>query len=176
MSKHRQVTTLLMLVIFMIGFLLVGDLALAGKGGDIELKQLSEKIKNKQSDIDGLRKKVAAYEKSLTEERSKANSLKNQIYILETQIKKKEAEIKLNKQEIEATNLEIKKTEEEVAQAEEGIIDKQDKISSFLRQLYVQDQRTELEIVIMNDSISDFFNSLFCWYKTNSFLFNDNIL
>lgn len=166
-SKLGKIIVFLILVIFMAGFLMPVNLIVAqeatpagGQGGESEIRELSEGIKDKQSDIEELRKKIGIYEKNLEVERSKATSLKNQIYILETQIEKKEAEIELNEQEIEATNLEIKKTEEEIALAEEGIDDKQVKISSFLRQLYIQDQKTELEIIIMNESISDFFNSI----------------
>ncbi|NMC51490.1 peptidoglycan DD-metalloendopeptidase family protein, partial [Candidatus Kuenenbacteria bacterium] len=76
------------------------------------------------------------------------------------QINKKEAEIKLNEEEIQETELQIKKTGEDLDRTAKDIQDKQDKISKFMRELYQMDQNSDLEIIVMNDSISDFFNQL----------------
>lgn len=148
------------LAVLMAGFLLPSLDSLAQEGGESEIKELSDEIKDKQSDIEELRDKIEAYQQSLEAERSKASSLKSQIYILETQIQKKEAEIALNEEEISKTNLEIKKTTEEIVLNEASIDDKQLKLARFLRELYVQDQKNDLEIIIMNESIADFFNQI----------------
>ena len=129
-------------------------------GGDKTVEQLSGEIKEKQNNIDALREKINAYEKSLSEERSKSSSLRSQIYILETQIQKKEAEIQLNEDEIAETLLQIEKTQDEIKTTGNNIDDKQTKIARFLRELYQLDQKTDLEVVIMNKSISDFFNQM----------------
>ncbi|NMB47999.1 peptidoglycan DD-metalloendopeptidase family protein [Candidatus Kuenenbacteria bacterium] len=121
-------------------------------------EELSAEIKNKQGEIDALREKISAYEKSLGEERSKATSLRNQIYILETQIEKKEAEIQLNQDEIEETELNMKNTQAKIKKTGADIVDKQNKVSKFLRSLYQLDQKTDIEIIVMNESLSDFFN------------------
>ncbi len=129
-------------------------------GGPKEIKELSEQINNKQTAIKKLKEKIAAYEKNLEIERSKATSLKNQIYILETQIKKKEAEIKLKEEEIKKVNLEITKTEDEIATAEIKIDEHQQRLSKFLRELYREDQKKDIEIVVLYNSLSDFFNQI----------------
>ncbi|HOZ37059.1 MAG TPA: peptidoglycan DD-metalloendopeptidase family protein [bacterium] len=128
------------------------------EGTDKTAEELSVEIKNKQEEIDALREKISAYEKSLNTERSKSNNLKNQIYILETQIEKKEAEIQLNQEEIEETELNIKNTQAKIKETNAEIIDKQNKVSKFLRSLYQLDQKTDIEIVVMNESLADFFN------------------
>ncbi len=152
----KYLLLVILLIIFLLPFILWAQDATGGE--DIQL--LSQQIQTKQSKIDALKKKIKTYEKNLNIERAKSSSLKNQIYILETQIQKKESEIKLNQQEIEQIDLEIKKTQSEIKETLDGIKDKQKKLSNFLRELYRSDQKSEMEIVIMYDSISDFFNQL----------------
>lgn len=170
-NKYSKFAGFLMLVVLVAGFLVPGNLIAAqgatpqsshadGQGGQKEIQQLSDKIKNKQGDIEALRKKIAAYEKNLEAERSKSSSLKSQVYILETQIQKKEAEIELNRQEINTTNLEIKKVEDEIKLNSQNIADRQAKISAFLREIYRMDQKSNLEIIVLYDSISDFFGQI----------------
>jgi len=158
--KFSKINISLMLVILVAGFLwpLIDMQAQDASGGDIQ--ELSQEIQAKQSVIDDLKKKITAYEKSLETERAKSSSLKNQIYILETQIQKKESEIKLNQREIEQIDLETEKTQGEIEVALIEVADKQNKLSNFLRELYRNDQKSELEVLIMYDSISDFFNQL----------------
>ncbi len=159
-NKYIKIGAILLLVIWMAGFLLPQIGVLAQEGGDKEIQELSKGIKDKQDKIEELRDKIKAYQKSLEVERSKASSLKSQIYILETQIQKKEAEVALNKEEINKTNLEIKKTQEEMVINEANIKSKQKKLARFLRELYQMDQKNDLEIIIMNESIADFFNQI----------------
>jgi murein DD-endopeptidase MepM/ murein hydrolase activator NlpD len=168
MSKYRKVVSSLMLLILVAVFLVPSNTLIAEEGGEADIKELSSEIKDRQDDIEQLRKKIAAYEKSLDTERSKASSLKSQIYILETQIEKKQAEIELNVAEINATNLEIERTGEEIKLNTENVTDKQDKISTFLREMYAMDQKSDLEIVVMNSSISDFFRQLQATEKVQS--------
>ncbi|NCP17025.1 hypothetical protein COZ84_03430 [Candidatus Kuenenbacteria bacterium CG_4_8_14_3_um_filter_39_15] len=158
--NHKKIASLLILAVLVAGFLMPQNLITAQEGGEKEIQELSNEIKSKQSDIEELLEKIAAYEKNLEAERSKASSLKSQIYILETQIQKKEAEISLNQGEIDRANLEIKKTEEELLVNTKNIADKQTKVAAFLRELYRIDQKSDLEIIIMNKNISDFFGQL----------------
>lgn len=148
------------LFILLIGLLLLSANISAETGGTEEIKQLSDEIKSKQSQIDELRSKIEKYQKGLVTARSQSSSLKNQIYILETQIQKKEAEIELNHQEIEQTNLEIKKTEEEITANINASKDKRNKLGKLLREIYIMDQKNDLEIIINNESLSDFFHQL----------------
>ena len=156
MLKYKST---ILIAILLISFVLPANI-LAQSGGTQEIKELSEDIKAKQVNIEELRSKIDAYQESLAKARSQSGSLKNQIYILETQIQKKEAEIELNQDEIDKTNLEIKKTEEEIRQNIDDSEDKKSKLSNLLREIYRMDQKSDIEIVIMNESLSEFFSSL----------------
>ncbi len=156
--SKKQICILLLLITSVCG--LAFNSAQAQTGGDKEIKELSQQINDKQAAIKELRDKIAAYERSLEAERSKSSSLKSQIYILETQIKKKESEIKLNEEEIKKVNLEISKTEDEIKTAENKINQDEQSLSKFLRELYRQDQKKDIEIVVLYSSLSDFFNQI----------------
>ena len=145
------------LLILILGFILSPCYILAEVGGESEIKKLADEIKDKQVQIDELRAKIEIYQKNLSKAQSETNSLKNQIYILETKIDKKETEIKLNQEETEETNLEIKKTEEEIEYNAEETQDKKKKLGKLLRERYIIDQKNDLEIIILNESLSDFF-------------------
>lgn len=161
MSKFiKNFKIIIVLILLTAAYRLPFDYIQAQVGGPKEVKELSEQINNKRTEIKELKEKIAAYEKSLQVERSKANSLKNQIYILETQIKKKEAEIELKEEEIKKINLEITRTEDEIETAKIKINQHQKKLSKFLRELYRQDQKKDIEIIILYNSLSDFLNQI----------------
>lgn len=174
MTKKSKFSVLV-LAFLMLGFLFSPIIILAQEGGDAEVQQLSEDIKSKQDKIDELKDKISAYEANLETERSKSRSLQSQIYILEQQIQKKQAEIDLKEQEIEETNLQIQKTEEEITMTLNEVEDKKIKLASFLREIYRQDQKDDLEIVIMNESISDFFHQIQMTEQFQAKL-NDNLV
>ncbi len=134
--------------------------AAKNSGGEAEIKELNEKINQNQAKIKALKDKIAAYEKGLATERSKANSLKNQIYILNTQIEKKQAEIDLQEEEIKQTDLQIKQAEEKISLTQEKIARQRERLSALLREIYRQDQKKDIEIVLLYNSLSDFFNQL----------------
>jgi uncharacterized protein YlxW (UPF0749 family) len=76
-GKYIEIFVILALVVGTAGFLLPKTNILAEEGeegGTTEIQQLSEDIKDKQSQIEELRKKIDAYQQSLEIERSKANS------------------------------------------------------------------------------------------------------
>jgi len=154
--KINLITLLLICLLLPVNILAIQ----AEQGGQTEINQISDEIKDKQKQIDELYDKIDSYQNSLEQARSQSNSLKNQVYILETQIQKKQAEINLNEQEISQTNLEIKKTKQEIEQNQLDTEDKKNKLSSFLRQIYRSDQKDLLEILLLNNSLSDFFNQI----------------
>ncbi len=161
-NKNKKINLFIFLMIFLLGaiFYLPKIKALAAQGGATEINELSKKIKAKQANIETLRKKLKIYQKNLDTERAKTRSLKNQLVLLDTQIKQKETEIKLNAEEINKVNLEIEKTEEKIKTSQNSIESKKDEISKLIREIYREDQKNNLEIILMHDSISSYFNQL----------------
>ncbi len=159
-SKQYIFAIFVIIFVLMAGIFYMPKFGIAQLNSDKNVKELSSEIKNKQEEIESLREKISIYEENLAKERSKASSLKNQIYILEQQIQKKRTEIELLEGEIEKVNLEIQETKNEIKQAEKEIADKKNKLAKFLRKLYQFDQKNDLEVVLLNESISDFFSQI----------------
>jgi murein DD-endopeptidase MepM/ murein hydrolase activator NlpD len=174
LNKFFILTAIITLIV---GFFDIGkvNITQAEEGGEAAVSELSDQIKDKQNAIDELRKKIDVYEENLATERSKSDSLKNQIYILQTQIDKKEAEIQLTEDEMGETALQIEMTEGQIKDSELQIKDKQDKIARFLREIYRQDDKSDLEIIVMNSSIADFFNQLRATSEIQNEI-NDNLI
>ena len=148
------------IIIFLLGLFILPINLLAQSGGQTEIQELSSAIKDKQGQIEQLYNKIDQFQKQLDTARTQSSSLKNQIYILETQIEKKQVEIKVNEAEIASTNLEIQRTEQEIKTSEDRAEDKKAKLSRFLREIYADEQKTDLEIILLHDSISSFFNQI----------------
>lgn len=67
-------------------------------------------------------------------------------------------EIELTQKEIEQTDLEVAQTKAAISQTEREIRAEKKTLGAFVRTLYKMDSQSELEILLLNDSISDFFN------------------
>ena len=132
-------------------------------GGDDEIieeiQELNQDLQTRRQEIEDLKKQVEEYRQKIIAQRNEAFSLKNQISILDTQIAKTKVEIKAKEQEIELTKLDIQEVKAEIALFKKRIKQQKEKIAEVLRVIYQNDEKSYLEILLMNDSLSDFFNA-----------------
>jgi len=169
-NKSLKIKIIMRLKYF--GFLFLGFLLFASSirafssslpslGGELveqEIGQVSQELQTRRQEIEKLKKAVEEYRQKIVSQRNQAFSLQNQINILDTQIAKTKIEIKAKEQEIELIKLDIIETQKEIEQLEQKIKNKKEKLSEFLRVIYQNDEKSYLEILLMNDSLSDFFN------------------
>lgn len=120
--------------------------------------EIQVSITDKKKEVDALKEKVEQLQKSINARRSQASSLENQLAILAGQIERVEVEIELTQKEIEQTDLEVAQTKAAISQTEREIRAEKKTLGAFVRTLYKMDSQSELEILLLNDSISDFFN------------------
>ncbi|OGY75950.1 MAG: hypothetical protein A2295_03450 [Candidatus Jacksonbacteria bacterium RIFOXYB2_FULL_44_15] len=137
---------------------------LAGAGGDEdavneEINSLNQNLGTRRQEIEELKRQAEIYRQKIAQERSEAFTLKSQLSILNTQIAKMKIEIKVKQQEIELTRLDISETERKIAGLQKNIAYKKQQISEILRLVYQNDEKSYLEILLMNDSLSEFFNA-----------------
>jgi len=100
------------------------------------------------------------YENKLRENRSKRKSLQSTIYYLENKIKKLRNEIYQNNLMIKDLNYQIGDTESSIEENEKKIEETKEKMAEILRLLYEYDQKSLVEILLEEDSLSDFFDEL----------------
>lgn len=125
-----------------------------------EIKDLNKQITDKTKSIKELDSKAGEYNKIIEEKQAAKSTLQNELSLIENRIKRAEINIDRKVTEIEKTNLTIKETSLLIGQKEAQISLQKDQLSSLLREINRQDQRGRIEILLMNDSISDFFGYL----------------
>lgn len=124
------------------------------------LTEINQEIDTKRQALEELKKKTQTYEENLKIKQQEALNLNNQLAILDIQLSETSNQIQTVKVEIEQINLEIESLILQIAQKEEELSKEKDRLSEFVRILYYYDQKTYLEIFIVNNSFSDFFNQL----------------
>lgn len=120
--------------------------------------ELAAKIKERQASIESLNQQIDSYSRILGEKQGTISTLKNQIQTLDDQIKKAELIIQLKNEQIGETGLEINGLETEIASKEKDVTRQKDNIGEFIRVIQQNSQRSPLEILLSNDSLSNFYD------------------
>ncbi len=125
-----------------------------------EVNQLNSKITEKKNSIDTLQKEIDAYKENIKQIQGEAKTLKNQIAILENQVAKLNLDIQATQERIDETNLEIQALNIEIKDTEKQISDRKEKLGEYIKILNKQDQVSYLEILLLNENFSDFFDQM----------------
>ena len=122
------------------------------------IEEMNKRIEQKKNEIDDLLAKVKAYQDKIKESKKQAVTLNNQLGILNDEIEKNELDIQITQNQIQKTNLEIQTITITIDQKEKNLEKLRKQISEFMRELYRNDQVSYVEILVMNNSFSDFFD------------------
>ena len=125
---------------------------------NITVLELNQQIRDRKSKIENLRRQIATYERNIRQRQQEKISLENQIAIIEDQVAKTELDIEATEDEIEQLNLEIQQADLEIKDKEDRLSLQKMRIGEVLRSLYQESQRDYLEILLMNERFSDFFD------------------
>jgi len=125
-----------------------------------EIEDIQKEIEEQQKSIANLEKQKNIYEEKIGIKRQEAISLKNQISILTDQMSKREVEIQEKETEIFAANLSVKKIQLKILEKKQEITDSKDNLKQLLVIINQYDQKSPLEIVFLNASISEVFNHM----------------
>lgn len=123
-----------------------------------EVKEINQEIKTREEIIEELQEQANQYAQTIQNKQAEANSLENELDIIANRIAKLEIDIERKNNEIERSNLKIKETDLEIKEKESEINFQKIQLASLLREIHRQDSRSRLEILINNDSLSDFFS------------------
>ncbi len=125
-----------------------------------EIKEINFDINNKKSDIKKIQKKQAEYSVKIKQKQSEKATLSNQLAILDNRMAKAELDIELVGVDIKKTKLEIQKTDIEIEYKNKNIKKEKKHISDIIRLMHKKDNITSLEILLLNDSLSDFLSQV----------------
>nr|AQS29820.1 hypothetical protein [uncultured bacterium] len=157
-SRKKILVSALIISFVMANFLVIQKQTFAQEEGSIN--ELGQEIEQRKKEIEVLQKEIDAYQEQINEKQKEAKTLRNQVAILENQIAKVELDIAATEKRIEETNLEIQTLNLQIKQKEAEIDQQKKKIAEYIRLIYQNDQVSYLEIIMLNDNFSEFFDYL----------------
>jgi murein DD-endopeptidase MepM/ murein hydrolase activator NlpD len=138
---------------------------------DEEINDLNLRIQNQKKQIENLQTRQAEYQKQIKVKQGERANLSNQLSILENRLAKAQLDIEGANLEIDKTSLEIKKIEVDSANLDQEIEKQKQHIGNLLKIVYKQDQVSTLEMLLLNDSLTDFLNQVRYLEDTNEEIF-----
>lgn len=126
----------------------------------VDISDLESKIREKRQSIDELERQQRIYEETITKKRQEALSLRNQIGLLDNQIEKAALDIDKLELQIESLGLEVAELELEIEAKDFEIRQQKERLSELLRVLHRYSRQTILEISLLNETFSEFYNQL----------------
>lgn len=138
---------------------------LALTSGDIRFQQsqLQRQLKDIQT-------RIGAYEKQLTAIKSQKNTLANRIAQLNAQHAKLSLQLQESKVRLQDTESKLAETLASIEGREKRLAALGDEMDGILRQLYKQDRRSLIQILLSEDSLSDFFEEVNGYLQINDSL------
>ncbi|MDD5043321.1 MAG: peptidoglycan DD-metalloendopeptidase family protein [Patescibacteria group bacterium] len=125
-----------------------------------EVLNINDQIQSKKDEIDKLKDQSKQYEKLISQKRSEAINLANQINLVENQIAKTKIDIETTEAEMDQVKLEIAGTNLEIGDKEKDIANRKKTLTDYLQLIRKNDDIGYLRVFLLNDSFSDFFDQL----------------
>ncbi|MFH1462470.1 MAG: hypothetical protein ABIG08_02180 [bacterium] len=126
---------------------------LANPGPSEEREQLEEELKK-------LEEQIAKYESDIGKTEQEKKTLQNQVYILRNKIEKLDLQISQSNIMIKDLGFQIQDTEGSINQTSFKIEDSKVKLASTLQTIYEEDQKSLVEILLLEKELSGFFDNL----------------
>jgi murein DD-endopeptidase MepM/ murein hydrolase activator NlpD len=121
-----------------------------------EIKDLNGNIENQKNSIKRIQDKQEKYTAAIKQKQGEKASLNNQMAILDNRLAKSELDIELVEMQIKKVKLEIQKTDVEIEENNRVIENEKKHIANVLKLIYKKDKVTSLEIMLLNNTLSDF--------------------
>ncbi len=160
MKISKKITTLIILSIISVGGLYTPIFALGDTFQDDlinqEVKEINQQIQNQRQRLKKIQDKQKVYSDIIKKKQAEKSTLNNQLAILDNRLAKTELDIEMVRTEIKKVDLEIQKTNTEIENKKEEIKKEKKHIKDILQLIYKQDTTSNLEIILLNNSFSDF--------------------
>ncbi len=156
----KKIIILISIPILILAFFMNVQKFALGDDVNNNIKDLNKEIQSKKDEIQQIQNKQEKYGRALRQTQSEKVSLVNQLAILDNRLAKTELDIEEVETEIDVTDLEIKKINAEIEDINNEIQNEKNHLSSILRLIYKQDRVSSLEVILMNDNLSEFLNQI----------------
>ncbi|MBU0647130.1 peptidoglycan DD-metalloendopeptidase family protein [Patescibacteria group bacterium] len=125
-----------------------------------EIKEINRQIDSQQDKIKKMQDQQEVYKGLIKQKQGEKANLNNQLAILDNRLAKAELDIESVATEIERTNLEIKKINLEITDKDQQISKQKDHLITILQLMQKQDQNSSLEILLSNNSFTEFMDQV----------------
>lgn len=159
MLIHNRIGTIL-LIFTLVGVTPLQCLAEAAKKPDITVVNLNGQIKDKKDKITDLRKQIDVYKKNISARQAEKVSLENEISIIEDKVAQKELDAQAMQHEIDELALEIQQADIEIQNKSDEIELHKTRLAEFVRRVYEQNDRDVIELIILNENFSQFYDTM----------------
>lgn len=125
-----------------------------------EVLELNDKVQEHKKKIQDISSKIEEYQQKINAKRREASSLETSLAILDNRIAKIELEMEQTKEEMESATLEIQALDIQIEDKEKQMEREKSQVAHGIRQIDQADQRNRLEILLLNNSFSEFFQEV----------------
>jgi murein DD-endopeptidase MepM/ murein hydrolase activator NlpD len=164
MRITKKTTHFLLLTAFLgLGFAVSASLVFgAGTAAPIssEIQELDKTIKQRRTELESIKKEQENYRKQIEKKQAERSSLENQLEIVKNRTAETELSLAQAKIDIETTNLEIQKVNLEIVEMDENISSNKDSLSTAIKLLSQEDGKSQLEILLLNNYLTDYVNQI----------------
>jgi len=148
-------------LVLAVGIFLSPSFLFAQTGGNTaEIDQLNQEIAKRKETIKQLEETMSKYQKNIDQKQLEVKSLRNQMSILDNYIAQVNTNIDMTQEKIKEAQLEIEALELSIEDKENAIAKQKNIIAAIIRDVYTQDQKNYLEIMLTNNSFSEFYNQV----------------
>jgi len=121
-----------------------------------ELKTINSEIQDKKNRMKKLGEKQKGYSRAIAQKQKDKSTLNSQLAILDNRLAKAQIDIESAELNIEKVSLEISKTNISIENKTEEIASEKKKIEKVIQLLYKEGNTDTLQILLLNNSLSDF--------------------
>lgn len=125
-----------------------------------EIDQINFEINDKRQEIEQIEAKINEYKTQIAVKQKEASTLKSQVEILSKQLETTLLEINKLEIQVNQIELEIIANEKEIIELKNQQTVVKDQIAELIREINKEGDKTYLEIVLLYDNLSEFFNHL----------------
>lgn len=125
-----------------------------------QIDQLNQQIEERKNAASDIQNQIEGYGQKIEQTRNKATTLETEIELIDNKIKKTELDLESTQNQIDTVNLEISSLDLQIKDKTERIGQMKDVVAEYIRTLYTYDNKSEIEVLLANDSFSDFFDQI----------------
>ncbi len=147
---------------FLIGLSLMPSMLLGTTlvNAQTDIEVLQQQIAERGDRLNAIEAEIAAFEAQLQEVGAERSTLEKAINVLELERKKVLADISYTENQISSTDLEINKLTLEIGDTEEGIEQNEAAMARIIRNLYVTDDESMIELLLRHKNLSEFWTEV----------------